>query len=137
MINLCSMMLVALLILSFITCSLAQTACDTARQTLMNDTECFDAVNALISRNSTLRNETVRSQMMVCGGTTCSQGIRAYLDNCPVSIIATHVYYSENDSIAWSSVLRSLAPPAPKNIGSGETLCKTFALWNVRITSLT
>ena len=80
-------MLVALLIVSFITCLSAQT-CDVANQTLQMDSECLTALRAVVvdGANSST-NET--AVMMVCGegtNTTCSQNIRTYLSNCPVSI---------------------------------------------------
>ena len=83
-----SIMLVALLIVSFISCSLAQTPeCDAANQTLRMDSDCYAAVLAVCRGLNSTGNAT--AVMMVCGGstdTTCNQKIRAYLDNCPVSM---------------------------------------------------
>ena len=81
-------MLVVVLIVSFVTCSLAQTPCDTANQTLRMDTDCYEALLSVYPFSGGGNSRNATALMMVCGGstnTTCSQNIKAYIDNCPVS----------------------------------------------------
>ena len=83
-------MFVALLAVSFITSSLAQTACGVANETLHSNSDywwpCMEVVfaGAEAGANSSTNATAVAT---VCGSsTTCSQSISAYIENCPVSI---------------------------------------------------
>ena len=79
-------MLVALLLASFVTCSLAQPECDAANQTLYMDSDCLAALNVVIAGANSNGSTNESAVMMVCGAsTTCNQNIRAALENCPVS----------------------------------------------------
>ena len=83
------MMLVALLAVSFVTCSLAQTECDVATQTLFTNSDCTTALGVVFDGVNSSNGTNATAVEMVCGGSsTCSQNIASYLDYCPVSIAA-------------------------------------------------
>ena len=81
-------MFVALLAVSFITSSLAQTACDVANETLRSNADCFAALTVVFEGAGTGANSTTNATAVatVCSNsTTCNQNISAYIESCPVS----------------------------------------------------
>ena len=81
------MFVAALLAVSFITSSLAQTECDVANETLRSNADCFAALSVFegagTGANSTTNATAVAT---VCSNsTTCNQNISAYIESCPVS----------------------------------------------------
>jgi len=81
-------MLVILAILSFLACSaVAQPTCETANQTLHMDSDCLSDLEVVLDGATLNESTNATAVMMVCEDSTmCNQNIRAYLDNCPVSI---------------------------------------------------
>ena len=80
------MLVTVLILVSLVTCSLAQTECDTANQTLYMDSDCLEALSAVLSDGANSTTNATAVTMVCRSDTTCYQNIRGYLDNCPVSI---------------------------------------------------
>ena len=81
-------MFVALLAVSFITSSLAQTECDVANETLLSNADCYAALSVVFEGAGNGANLTTNATAVatVCNNsTTCNQNIRAYIESCPVS----------------------------------------------------
>ena len=80
-------MLLSLLIVSFIGCSVSQSTCDSANQTLHMNSDCLAALSSVFADANSNGSRNATAVMTVCeSSTTCNQNISAYLDNCPVSI---------------------------------------------------
>ena len=86
--------MLSLLMISFVTYSLAQPTCDSANQTLHMNSDCLGALSDIFAEVNSNGSRNAAAVMTVCeSSTTCNQNLSAYLDNCPVSIMQARLSY--------------------------------------------